>query len=79
MSRSYRKTPIWKGDSHKWDKNQSRRMYRRFEKVMISKERYDDIHDNNKIFWDRWSWSPDYEIHCFTRLNEDWVKKLLRK
>lgn len=61
MSRSYKK-PFTKGrhSSWKWDRTNSSRKYRRFVQQKLHHEKYDDIHNRHKIFWDNWNWSPDY-------------------
>lgn len=61
MSRSYKK-PYTKGrhSSWKWDRTRSSRLYRRFVKQKLHHQKYDEIHDNNKIFWNWYNWSPDY-------------------
>lgn len=62
MSRSYKKHPFSKGRDNSWKEHKVRssRNYRHFVKDRMSHEDYDNIHNNNKVFWDRWNWSPEY-------------------
>ena len=78
MARSRKKTPIYKGNSHRWDKRRSSRLYRRFVQQLITIAEYDKIHNRYDIFHSLWDWYPDY-IFYFGNTTDLDLLKLYRK